>query len=414
MMRTLFFVLTVVVSGRTSALDIDGKLALVQQVYQLSAKNCDPPVATQEQLAAGKVMFESKSLSGNRDTSCSTCHIDRFGSADGLAIAIGVGGGSGEGAARLAYGRGILVQRNAFSLMGRGTPAFTTFFWDGRVQQQGETLINPLGEGKSKLFHSPLAVAAVLPLLERDEFLGRAGLFNTNEVQTAAGDNLYNHRYLAVSGALRERFLRSRDSEDLKVARALQSVGVDLEKFELAHVSNLIALHIANKFRCKESRWDRYLHGERGALTAAEKQGALLFYGKGRCAACHAGAMMSDFQFHSIGTPQGRFGPQSRHRDVGRAHVTTRAEDLYKFRTPPLIEVGRTKPYGHNGAFGSTREVVVHHFNPFEFYRQRPDFALADYYEVGKLIAARDAILGTIEISREQELQDLLAFLEAI
>jgi cytochrome c peroxidase len=321
---------------------------------------------------------------------------------------------SGEGEARLAYGKGILVQRNAFSLMGRGAPGFTTFFWDGRVEQQDDTLINPLGEKKSELFRSPLAVAAVLPLLERDEFLGRTGLFRNNEIHEAVGQKLYNNRYLAVSEALRKRFLVSSNTEDVKVVQALRSVGVDLRRFELAHVSNLIAIHIANKFRCKASRWDRYLQGEKTALSITEKEGALLFYGKGRCAACHSGPMMSDFKFHSIGTPQGRFGPHSRHRDIGRAHVTTRVEDLYKFRTPPLMEVRRTKPYGHNGVFETTRDVVVHHFNPLEFYRQKADLAIADYYEVGKLVAARDAVLGTIEISHAEELQAVLAFLDTI
>ena len=54
---------------------------------------------------------------------------------------------------------------------------------------------------------------------------------------------------------------------------------------------------------------DRFARGERDALTPQEKQGALLFFGRARCVACHAvggrsNEMFSDFENHVLGVPQ--------------------------------------------------------------------------------------------------------------
>jgi cytochrome c peroxidase len=395
------------------ALDVDAKLDIVQRVYELEPKDCRPPVASPQEVAAGRVMFETKSLAGHRDTSCSTCHLDRFGSADGLPIAVGVAG-EGEGQERYVHGAGILVQRNALSMIGRGGRIFPVLFWDGRVQEQNGKIVSQFGEHISPVFRTPLAVAASLPFLERDEFLGRTNAIGGNDIQTAVGDKLYQRRYLAVSRAIRQRLISPENDEDARVAQALRSTGVDLEKFELANLGNLIAIHIGTKFKCSESKWDRYLGGDDGALSRREKAGALLFYGKGRCVACHSGALMSDFDFHGIGTPQGRFGPHTRHRDIGRANVTTDAADLYKFRTPPLIQVSSTPPYGHNGTFPTLRDAVVHHFNPLAFYLANGEAASADYFEIGALLEARDSILSTIELGTEEDIGAILEFLSVL
>ena len=54
---------------------------------------------------------------------------------------------------------------------------------------------------------------------------------------------------------------------------------------------------------------DRYARGNLQALSEAQKRGALIFFGKGKCVQCHAVAgqsneMFSDFRMHDIGVPQ--------------------------------------------------------------------------------------------------------------
>ncbi len=54
---------------------------------------------------------------------------------------------------------------------------------------------------------------------------------------------------------------------------------------------------------------DQFARGHKNALTANQKKGAALFFGRGRCVECHAvsgpsNEMFSDFRRHVIGVPQ--------------------------------------------------------------------------------------------------------------
>jgi len=115
-----------------------------------------------EMVAVGEKLFESTLLSFNGETSCQTCHLDEFSSADGLANAIGTRG-EGEGNERLMSG-GDIVPRNTLALWGRGTKGFDTLFWDGKVQKVGPDIISQFGTDSPST--DPLVVAAHLPFVE--------------------------------------------------------------------------------------------------------------------------------------------------------------------------------------------------------------------------------------------------------
>ena len=48
----------------------------------------------------------------------------------------------------------------------------------------------------------------------------------------------------------------------------------------------------------------------------------------------------------------------------GRFRETGNANDIYHFRTPSLLNVEMTAPYGHAGAYGTLEEMVRHYNNP--------------------------------------------------
>jgi cytochrome c peroxidase len=98
------------------------------------------------------------------------------------------------------------------------------------------------------------------------------------------------------------------------------------------------------------SPYDQYLKGNLDALTDDQKSGLILFNGKARCANCHYGPMLSDYDFHCMGIPE---NPDSPHfpADSGKF-----AE--FKFRTPTLRNASITGPYMHNGMLSSLKEVV--------------------------------------------------------
>ena len=398
------------VSGSSRAdVNVDLKLQKIIEVYELKA--CTPP-PKEADYDFGKFLFNSKILSGDRDVSCATCHLSEKGLADGLPIAVGVGG-EGESLRRLYEGKGALVQRNAFSLFGRGHVVTSNFFWDGKVDSGSDGhIFSPFGNQISKKFTSAFAVAAILPLTERDEFLGKSSFFSANELIEAAGDKYYGERYAALGGPIQERLKKEAKG---KLGNTSAWRVIEAPDFELADVGNSLASFIKTEFACRRSAWETFLRGDKNALTAKQKAGAILFYGKARCASCHAGAAFSDFRFHSIGVPQGEFGPSTRRRDLGRAQVTNKREDMYRFRTPPLLAVGETAPYGHNGMFKTLEEVVLHHVNPVLVYLNDSTLGLPqNRLKVSKTLDSRDRKLQSIEIETEDELLHLVDFLNAL
>jgi cytochrome c peroxidase len=105
------------------------------------------------------------------------------------------------------------------------------------------------------------------------------------------------------------------------------------------------------------SRFDRYVNGERDALTNQEQKGLQIFRGKGRCTACHFGPTLTDERFHNTGVAwrpdTGDF------RDAGRFLVTSHEPDRGAFKTPTLRDVARTAPYMHEGGFATLEDVVA-------------------------------------------------------
>jgi cytochrome c peroxidase len=124
---------------------------------------------------------------------------------------------------------------------------------------------------------------------------------------------------------------------------------------------------------------DRYLRGEKKALSAEARKGLELFRGKARCAECHDGMLLADGKFFALNVPENeaqekdpRVAATRRFvakvsgyddylhltEDPGRYLVTKDKKDWKAFRTPTLREVAVTGPYMHNGIFETLDEVI--------------------------------------------------------
>lgn len=120
------------------------------------------------------------------------------------------------------------------------------------------------------------------------------------------------------------------------------------------------------------SPWRDYLDGDMSALTEQQKQGALLFFddpdeGGAGCSACHSGPLLSDERHNIVAFPQigvGKGDGNNSDDDFGREQVTGDDQDRYNFRTPSLLNIAATAPYGHAGTFDSLERVVRHYNNP--------------------------------------------------
>jgi tetratricopeptide (TPR) repeat protein len=105
-----------------------------------------------------------------------------------------------------------------------------------------------------------------------------------------------------------------------------------------------------------DSPYDRYIAGDRNALTAEAQSGLKIFRGKGGCVVCHLGPNLSDERFHNTG-----IGSGIGNNDPGRAKVTGRAEDTGAFKTPSLREVAAAAPFMHDGSLATLEEVIEHY-----------------------------------------------------
>ncbi|MFN3476859.1 MAG: cytochrome-c peroxidase, partial [Candidatus Methylomirabilales bacterium] len=133
----------------------------------------------------------------------------------------------------------------------------------------------------------------------------------------------------------------------------------------------------------KDSPFDRYMKGDKTALSPSAAQGLDLFKGKARCILCHNGPNFTDHSFHNLGLPEApflqdprvqasirfdakRMGIKDYRRvttDLGRYLVTKDEKDIGAFKTPTLRNVVERGPYMHNGAFDTLEQVI-------DFYNQ--------------------------------------------
>lgn len=103
----------------------------------------------------------------------------------------------------------------------------------------------------------------------------------------------------------------------------------------------------------RASRWDKFLQGDRAALTAAEFDGHHDFMHSG-CATCHNGPYVGGRTLQKLGAEK----PWPTQTDEGRLAVTKSETDRMVFKVPTLRNVAKTAPYFHDGQVASLDEAV--------------------------------------------------------
>jgi cytochrome c peroxidase len=134
--------------------------------------------------------------------------------------------------------------------------------------------------------------------------------------------------------------------------------------------------------------YDRYVAGDKDAMSAAAVRGLEVFLGRGKCSGCHVPPRFLDYSFYNLGV-----GMESTDPDLGRYHVFKMDSAKGKFKTPTLRDIALTAPYMHDGSISTLRETV-------------------EIYDQGGI---RNRYLSN-EVQRplrltEQEKQDLIIFL---
>ncbi len=242
---------------------------------------------------------------------------------------------------------GLEGTRKSPPVVNVGFPVSERFFWDGRAATLAEQARGPLT--------NPVEMA------------------NTTDaaVRTIAGIPGYRRAFREVYG-----------DERVDIERITEAIAA----YETTRLSG-------------NSAYDRFNAGDEAALSDQARHGMEIFFGRGRCNACHLGPSFTDGRFHNIGI--GYEAPLDGVRtgfvDSGRYAITGDPSDLGAFKTPTLRDVSRHAPYMHDGSSPDLADTVFRYIhvadNPWL------DPAMNEVrvfpFDVAPLVAFLDALDGT-------------------
>ncbi len=323
----------------------------------------------------GMKLFFSKSLGGGFDAACVSCHHPLLGGGDSLSLSIGTGTVEPD---LLGPGRGRAdgipnVPRNAPTTFNTGLND-TSMFWDSRIESIDKgSRLNGSGSGirtpDTALFVADIVAGTFLPTAQ-----SRFPVTSSTEMKTAGFENGSDNETIRAHLAARigNYGVGAGELETNSWLAEFQTAFISAQPADQLITFANIAFAIGQYERSMifiNSPWKAYVEGDSGAITNSAKRGALLFFrstdddGFG-CQQCHSSDIFTDGEHHTIGFPN--IGPgrgDGNNDDFGRAHETGLLADRYRFRTPSLLNVQVTGPWGHAGTYETLDEVVRHYNN---------------------------------------------------
>jgi cytochrome c peroxidase len=340
----------------------------------------------------GRLLFFDKILGLHGDNSCAGCHSPAFGFGDSQPMAIGVDNNDIVGPSRRGprnQRRSPLVANTIFYPALMWTPRFVALSGDPFDSSRGFKFPPPenVVTGEPTL----LAAQGSLPSTELVEMAGFTGItanpgpFGSRHFQFDDGHG----QVLPAPDATGFHNFPIQAAVDAR----LNSIPAYLDKFGVIFNGRIplrpdgITISMRRRaiaefqtaLTAVNAPLDRFARGDRDAMTPNQKRGAILFFGKANCVACHAVArqsneMFSDFQPHRIGGPQ--LGPvfgvgagntifdgPGENEDFGFEQTEGDPALRYTFRTAPLRNLKVAPAFFHNGAFGTLEAAIAHHLD---------------------------------------------------
>jgi len=143
---------------------------------------------------------------------------------------------------------------------------------------------------------------------------------------------------------------------DKEYVQAFQQIYGD--EIQSDHVRDAIA-EFERSLSTPNSRFDRFLRQDDGALTSREQEGYKLFKSFG-CATCHQGVSVGGNMYQKLGVMAPYFTDRGNitKADLGRFNVTADQRDMYMFKVPSLRNVELTAPYFHDGSAATLQDAV--------------------------------------------------------
>ncbi|MGB5642867.1 MAG: cytochrome c peroxidase [Gammaproteobacteria bacterium] len=327
----------------------------------------------------GMKLFYSKALGLDQDAACVSCHHPVLGGADDLSLPIGVDAENpdlvGPGRFHLStapnYDGGPTVARNAPTTFNAGMWD-RVMTYDGRIESLdkfvnlngspgdfGFGIVTPdsATDDLGNLVVDPNAGANLPTALARFPVTSVEDMRGFDFLTLVTNDDVRNElaARLATYEGWRLEFAAVYGDDIISYDRIAEALG--------EYVRSQVFVN---------SPWKAFMLGDDTAISEAARRGALLFMLPTRvdgasCISCHRGDFFTDELFHVLAMPQigrGKGDGETGTDDFGRFRITGADNDLYAFRTPSLLNVTETGPWGHAGAYTSLEAVIRHHLDP--------------------------------------------------
>jgi len=347
--------------------DLDTQLRLLVSSYGLTGNPAigkDIPSIESQKSQLGMKLFFSKALGGDMDSACASCHHPALGGGDNLSLSIGVGAVNPEllGSGR-ALSSSALDYDSGYANVPRNAPSTfnvvlwqKALFWDGRIKKVENGISTPdssFGTADPDAGSSLAVAQARFPITSEAEMKGRVfESGNTNEaVRTHLGLRLSDDTAIDyIRNIWQSEFNDVYGSDSVNIPNIVDAIG----EYENSQ------LFINNP-------WKQYVEGNNRAISNDAKQGAILFFssyeeGGASCVSCHSGDFFTDENYHVMAIPQvglGKGDGDHSDDDFGRIREDTSASKC-SFRTPTLLNVEMTGPWGHDGAYKTLEGIVSH------------------------------------------------------
>lgn len=298
-------------------------------------------------VALGKNLFhetafalDSKSESSMQTFSCASCHHAGAGFQAGTAQGI-ADGGVGFGMSGESRKMSSEFSPDSIDVQPLRSPSAMNLAYQTNLLWNGQFGATNLNVGTEANWQKNDAL--------RTNNLGYEGL----ETQAIAG--LTVHRFKINEELIRQYgYIEMWDAAFSNIDRSV--------RYNLEHAGQAIAAY-ERTLLSNNAPFQLWLRGDYTAMTTAQKEGAILFFGKAQCTSCHNGPALAKMEFHCIGLDNFD-GAEVFHFNMtdpaitGRAQFTGRAEDMNTFKTPQLYNLKDSPFYGHGATFESIREII--------------------------------------------------------
>lgn len=328
-------------------------------IGSLGAPPADPSNQYADNPAAaslGQALFSDTRLSANGQISCATCHQPDHAFTDAVPTGHGVGIGNR---------RTMPVAPAVYS---------PWQFWDGRADSLWAQALGPV-ENPAEHGFTRVEVARVVAAHYRAPYERLFGPLPDLSDRT-------RFPLKAAPGGdanARAAWARMSPTDQAAINRVYANFGKSVAAFE-------------RTLKVRPSRFDDYLSGIFGQpghhdqLSADEVAGLRLFMGKGQCATCHNGPLLSNHGFANTGVParpdlpadlgrsagvrsavsdpfncKGVFSDAAQSCEELEFAVVDNPAQVRAYKVPSLRGVAQRAPYMHAGQFSSLDQVIDHY-----------------------------------------------------